>query len=65
VAAPVDLVEVGEFGVSLVGPVAPRPILLAWDDGHRHPDRDALRVEETALEVDLGGLECERPVIGT
>ena len=48
-AAAVDLVEVDEVGVGLLGPAPRRLVLLAREDGHGDRDRDALRVEEAAL----------------
>ena len=48
-AAPVDLVEVDEVGVRLLGPAARRLILLAGKDAHGHGDGDALGVEEATL----------------
>ena len=41
-AAPVDLVEVGQVGVGLLDPAARGLILLARKDAHGHRNRDAL-----------------------
>jgi hypothetical protein len=49
VAASVDLVEVDEVGVGLLGPAARGSVLLARKDAHGNGDGDALHVEAAAL----------------
>ena len=44
--APVDLVEVDEVGVGLLGPAPRRLVELSREDAHRCRNRDALDVEE-------------------
>src|SRR5215216_4235686 len=49
VTAPVDLVEVDEVGVGLLGPASRRLVLLAGEDRYGNRDLHSLGVEEAAL----------------
>src|SRR6266550_876304 len=49
VVAPVDLVEVHELGVGLLGPAARALVQLLGEDAHGGRDGDALDVEEAEL----------------